>query len=186
MPDENISDPPTRDASGLPPEPVEAATPVAADAGKNSALSQAPAEATRPVAAETKGSSAPVAKATPSAATDAGKHEECRSESRVHVRWHVDAFVDGQGVYQGFVKDISLKGADIFLDHNLQNVALVKLHIHVPPLQVTSDHHVIGVSGKIIHSTHDPYELLFRTGVKFLKFNLESDLACLQSRIADH
>ncbi|MDO8465725.1 MAG: PilZ domain-containing protein [Gallionella sp.] len=122
----------------------------------------------------------------PSGPTDARSHEEQRIEPRVHVRWHVDVFVDGQAVYHGFIKDISLKGADVFIDHNLQNVKLVKLLIHVPPLSVTSDHHVVDVSGKVVYTSHDSDELLFRTGINFLKFNLESDQAYLQSRLARH
>ena len=86
----------------------------------------------------------------------------------------------------GIVKDISPKGADILLEHNLQNVKLIKLHIHVPPLSVTGDRHVVEVSGKIIYSSHDSDEMLFRTGIKFLQFHLESDQAYLQSRLGKH
>lgn len=131
----------------------------------------------------------PTASGTPGLPSDpavARTHEEQRIEPRVHVRWHVDVFVDGQAVYHGFIKDISSKGADIFVDHNLQKVKLVKLLIHVPPLSVTDDHHVVDVSGKVIYAAHDSEELLFRTGVNFLKFNLESDQAYLRSRLAKH
>ncbi|MDD2915574.1 MAG: PilZ domain-containing protein [Gallionella sp.] len=116
---------------------------------------------------------------------DVPKREESRSEPRIHVRWHLEA-VDGQFVYHGSVKDISTKGADIFLDHNFQNVKLVTLRIHVPPLHVTDEHCVIEVSGKVIYSNHDSDEMLFRTGIKFLKFTVESDLENLRSRLAKH
>lgn len=114
---------------------------------------------------------------------DAPKHEECRNEPRVHVRWHADISVDDQ-VYSGFVKDISMQGADIFLDHNLQHVKSAKLRIHVPPLNVTIAHHVTEVSGKVIYTSHDSDEQLFRTGIKFLKFDRESDREHLQARLA--
>jgi len=124
--------------------------------------------------------------AIPSDPPVAPKFEESRSEHRIRVRWHVDAFIDGQNVQHGLVKDISPKGADILLEHNLQNVKLIKLHIHVPPLSVTGDRHVVEVSGKIIYSSHDSDEMLFRTGIKFLQFHLESDQAYLQSRLGKH
>lgn len=114
---------------------------------------------------------------------DPPKLEESRTERRVHVRWHVDVFIDGQGMHRGFIKDISVKGADIFLEHNMQNVKLIKLHIHVPPLNITEAHHVVEVSGKVIYSSHDSDELLFRTGIKFLEFHSESDRTYLQSRV---
>lgn len=122
----------------------------------------------------------------PSDTADSRSHKDQRVEPRVHVRWHVDVFVEGRPVYHGFIKDISLKGADVFIDHNLQNVKLVKLLIHVPPLNTTSDRHVVDVSGKVIYASHDSDELLFRTGIKFLQFNLESDQVYLQSRITKH
>ena len=128
-------------------------------------------------------SSAPAANAAPA---DAPEHKERRNELRAHVRWHVDAFIDGHDVYHGYVKEISPEGADIFIDHNLQQVKSIRLHIFVPPLRVTDDHHGIEVSGKIIYVAHDPDELLFRTGIKFLKFTSESDLAYLRSRVAMH
>jgi len=162
MSGKNTTDSSTGNASALPPDPVKAAP---SGAG---------------------GSGSPIAGATPPASTDAPKRKESRSEIRIHVRWHVDIFIDGQIVYHGFVKDISLKGADIFLDHNLQNAKSAKLHIHVPPLHVTDEHHIVEVSGKIIYATHDNDELLFRTGIKFIKFNLDSDSAYLQSRLANH
>jgi hypothetical protein len=110
--------------------------------------------------------------------------EELRIEPRIRVRWRAEAFIDGQGVYQGFVKDISLKGTDVLLDHNLQTVKSVKLRIHVPPLSKTSAPHVMEVSAKVIYTTYDSNESRFHTGVNFTQFNSESDQAYLQSRIA--
>jgi hypothetical protein len=166
--DENITDPPTSKASDLPPAPVDAAPLVTADAKESKA----------PDLSRT------IAKATPSAPKDAGIHKELRIEPRIRVRWHADAFIDGQGVYQGFVKDISLKGTDIFLDHNLQKVKFIKLRIYVPPLSKTSVSYVMEVSAKVIYTAYDSTETLFHTGVNFTQFNLASDQTYLQSRIA--
>jgi len=200
MSDENTTDPPTSNAPDLPPEPVDAAPSTTADAKESSApdLPPEPDVAEPPTTAEivdatpsaTKNAeenSVPVtAKATPPASADAGKHLECRSEPRIHVRWHADALIDGYDVYHGFIKDISSRGTDIFLDRNLQSVKLIKLHIHVPPLSVTSDPHVVEVSGKIIYTAYDSKESCFHAGINFLQFNLEPDLAYLRSRIASY
>lgn len=188
MADENTTDSLASDAPDLPPEPIPL---VGATAEESSAPDLPQESATPSTKTNAEKSSAPnlsqaTAKVTPPAPIDTGKHKECRSEPRIHVRWHADVFIDGQGGCRGFVKGISLKGTDIFLEHSLQDVKFVKLHIHVPPLLVTSDHHVMEVSGKVIYTAYDSNEFLFHTGVNFLQFNLKSDLAYLQSRIANY
>jgi hypothetical protein len=168
MSGENTTDLPIGKSPDLPPEPVNVTTSVTADA---------------------KGSKAPdlsktTPKVTPSAPIDAEIHKELRIEPRIRVRWYADALIDGQGVYQGFVKDISLNGTDIFIDLNLQKVKFVKLRIYVPPLSKASTPHVMEVSAKVIYTAYDGNESLFHTGVNFTQFNLASDQAYLQSRIA--
>lgn len=165
MSDENTTDPPIGNAPDLPPASVKTTASITAGAEESSASTD---------------------KATPSDSIDTPKHDESRSDPRIRVRWHVDAFVEGQPVLHGFVRDLSAKGADIFLGRNLQNVKSVKLHIHVPPLSVTGEHHIVDVSGKIVYTAHDSEELLFHTGIVFAKFNLNSDLAYLKSRLDKH
>jgi hypothetical protein len=186
MTDKNTTDLPAGKPPDVPPEHVEATPSVATDAEgtKSPDLPQKPVGATPSVTTDVKGSRVPLTKVTPTASIDAGKYKELRIEPRLHVRWHADAHIDGQGVYQGIVKDISSKGTDIFLDCNLQKVKLVRLRIYVPPASKTCGPHVMEVSGKIIYTAYDSKESLFHTGVNFLRFNLESDLAYLQSRIA--
>jgi len=188
MSDENTTDLPISNVSDLPQESVEATPSVATDAeaSKSSDLPPKPVGATSSVTTEAKGSSVPNLSQTITKATssiDAGKYKELRIEPRVHVRWHADAFIDGQGLYQGFVKDISLRGTDIFLDSNLQKVKIIKLRIYVPPVSKTSGPHIMEMSGKIVYTAYDGLESLFHAGVNFLKFKSESDLAYLQSRI---
>ena len=98
-------------------------------------------------------------------------------------KWHADVLVDGHDVSHGFVKDISMHGAKLFLDHNLQNVKQVRLQIHIPPLQATAAPHVIEVTAKVSDTIYDSDEEFFRSGVTFIKFLLESDSAYLESRI---
>lgn len=119
-------------------------------------------------------------------ATHEPVHFEHHSNTHIHVRWHIDALIEGHQILHGFIKDISHNGGEIFLDHNLRNINQIKLRIHVPPLDTTSSHHVIGLSAKIIYTIYDPSEFLFRSGIKFTKFELESEQTYLLSRIDDH
>lgn len=157
--------------------PDDASTPITPD---ETSPSITPAETSPSITPAEQG--VPVSKATPSAPTGTGKYEELHGESHPHVRWHADVLADGH-VYRGFVKDISTKGANLFIEHNLQNSRLIKLHIHVPPLAVTSQPHVLEVSAKIISTIYDGSEDSFRSGIIFQKFTQESELAYLQSRI---
>lgn len=198
---ENPTDSLSGDTPNLPQEPVEAAPSTTTEiieetpsATKNAGGGSAPDLSPESVGAASSvtpgikkghasGLSQTTAKVTQPASEDTGKHTECRREPRIHVRWHASALIDGQDAYHGFIKDISLNGADVFLGHSLQNEKFVKLHICLPPLSVTDDPHVVEVSGKIVCVVYDCNESFFRTGVNFLKFNLESDQAHLKSRI---
>jgi hypothetical protein len=184
MSDENTSDFPAENSSDSPSEPVEATSSVASVEGKTPDAPPKTADTATVNAAASVAPASPkiIPKTTPPASPSMGK--ESRVEPRIRVKWRVDAFIDGQGVYQGFVKDISLNGTDIFLGHNLQKVKFVKLRIYVPPLSKTSAPHVMDVSANVRYTAYDSREALFHTGVKFSQFNLESDQAYLQSRIA--
>ena len=109
--------------------------------------------------------------------------QEHRVEPRMRVKWHADALIDGVTVYQGFVKDISLSGTDIFLGANLQKVKSLKMRIYVPPLSKKESPHIMDISGKVVYTSYDSNEFLFHTGVKFIQFESETDQAILQSRI---
>jgi hypothetical protein len=141
--------------------------------------------ATPPAAKETVNeSSVPATESLPP--TPAEKpHENFHDVPHVHHKWHADVLVDGHDVYQGYVKNMSMKGVHLFLDHNLQNVKRVKLHIHIPPLITSEPHHVLEVTGDITSTVYDSDEESFRSGVNFREFTLKSDQAYLQSHLAD-
>lgn len=107
--------------------------------------------------------------------------KEHRSAQRFYVRWRAIAFIDTQSQHHGFIKDISLKGAAVFLDRNLQSLEFIKLHIHVPPSHVARAPRTVEVYGKIIYTVYDNKELLFRVGVNFLKFDSEHDPVFLET-----
>lgn len=118
---------------------------------------------------------------SPAATTKTG--QEHRSERRYRVRWHALAVIDGLGTHRGFIKDISTKGAAIFLERNLQGVRAATFIIHVPPGETGGGPRVIEVQGKVVYSNHDSDELHFRSGIFFTRFKTESDLAYLDARL---
>lgn len=107
--------------------------------------------------------------------------KEHRSAQRFYVKWRTIAFIDTQSQHHGFIKDISVKGAAVFLDRNLQSLEFVKLHIHVPPSHAAKAPRTVAVYGKIIYTVYDNKELLFRAGVSFLKFDSEHDPVFLET-----
>lgn len=122
---------------------------------------------------------------SPAIATSAtgGVHAAPHAHAHASHKWHTDVIVEGHDVYHGFVKEISMQGAKLYLEHNLQNDKLVKLQIHIPPLEAAVEPHVIEVTAKINYTIYDSVEDFFRSGVNFTRFSLESDSAYLETRI---
>ena len=112
------------------------------------------------------------------------EHTGVHQVPHAHFRWHAEAIIDGHEIYQGIVKDVSMRGANFLVEHNFQHSKLVKLKIHVPPLVVTAPQHIVQVSGKITSTVYDSAEDTFRSAISFIEFTLPSDNALLQSRIA--
>jgi hypothetical protein len=100
-----------------------------------------------------------------------------------HVKWHVDVLVDGHDVYQGYIREITIKGGDLFLPHNLQHSKQVKLHVHVPPLSDASPPRVLEMTARVLSSVYDSRADYFRAEIAFLAFTFESDKTYLQTRI---
>ena len=117
-------------------------------------------------------------------ATVQGSREH-RSVPRFYVKWRAVAFIDAQNQHHGFIKDISVKGAAVFLDRNMQSLEFIRLHIHVPPSHTSNAPRILDVYGKIAYTTHDSKERLFRVGIVFLKFDSEHDPAFLEKYLTN-
>jgi len=180
MADENATSPQADSAPAESTKADEVAQPVVGEVAASVA-----SDVTQPVAKEEVVTTAPesAAKAVPHAA-EIQSHQAYHSQHH-HFKWHADILVDGHDVYQGFVKDITMEGVHLFLEHNLQNSKFVKLHIHIPPLANTSPHSVIEVTGKIMSTIYDSSEDFFRSAIHFLEFTRESDKSYLQARLYD-
>src|SRR5574340_917614 len=85
---------------------------------------------------------------------------EQRSEPRFRVQWHVAVSLDGRDICHAYTKDVSTKGATLYLEHNPQKVRSVSLRIQVPPLAEGAAPHLIDVDGNIVYSIHDSDALL--------------------------
>ena len=109
--------------------------------------------------------------------------DDARNEPRFRFRLAVDVLIDGQELHRGFVKDISLAGATLYIDRNFQKPKSIQLHIKVPPLIATTKPHVVKVAGTIVYSIYDCDEMSFRSGVNFEQFNTPSDRDFLQERL---
>lgn len=129
------------------------------------------------------GTSPQHAKSPPSAPQGGKEH---RSVPRFLVKWRAVAFLDAQNQYHGYIKDVSVKGAAVFLDRNLQALEFIKLHIQIPPSYTLREQRILKVYGKIVYTTHDRNELLFRTGIHFLTFDSESDQEFLEAFLTDN
>ncbi|WP_283745440.1 PilZ domain-containing protein [Sideroxydans sp. CL21] len=163
MVEENLSNSPTGDTADLPPKDIEEIPP-------NTKVGS--------------GDGVPIADVIPTATADQRKTRDIHDEPHPHFKWHAEVRVDGHDVFQGIVKDISMKGLNLVLDHNLQNSKLVKLHIHIPPADISSPHHVLEVSGKITSTVFDSAEEAFRSSISFIQFTLDSDQTYLQSLLS--
>jgi hypothetical protein len=129
------------------------------------------------------GTSSPNTIITQTSSNKKVENENVHHVPHSHCRWHADAIVDGHENYQGIVNDVSMRGVNFIVEHNLQNSRLIKLQIHIPPLVVTAPQHIVEVTGKITSTVYDSVEDSFRSGINFIEFTLAADRAFLQSRI---
>jgi len=141
-------------------------------------------EATPAIAKVDSGNGVQIADATPTVTANQRKFRDIHNEPHPQFKWHTEVLVDGHDVFQGIAKDISMKGLNLVLDHNLQNSKHVKLHIHIPPLDISSPHHVLEVSGNITSTVFDSGEEAFRSSISFIQFTLDSDQTYLQSLLS--
>lgn len=115
----------------------------------------------------------------------AGKSKEHRPSPRFRVNWKAEIANDGRNTLHGFIRDLSAKGASIYLNNSLLQVKST-LHIHIPPLNLTGKPHVMAVSGNIVYVVYDSNKQLFRAAIIFNRFHRESDLPYLEERLTKY
>jgi hypothetical protein len=123
-----------------------------------------------------------IASFLPNKPTGAGERNEQRKAPRFRVKWHADILTEEQSTHHGFINDISTLGASFYLGSSLHTKKCT-LHIHVPPLDLKNESHIMEVSGKVVYEVYDGDQQLFRAAINFLRFNPESDLEYLRQRL---
>lgn len=108
---------------------------------------------------------------------------EQRGEPRFRVQWHAAVSFDGHHVFEAYTKDLSIKGATLYLDHNPEKTRSVSLRIQVPPLAEGASPHIVDIEGRVVYAIHDSDALLFRAGIQFGRFISEADRDFLESRL---
>lgn len=111
---------------------------------------------------------------------------EHRKETRYKATWKIAVVVDGHDLHDGKIKDISLHGAAIIIGHNLKRRASVTLHIHIPSVDGPAAPKILIVHGTAVYTVHDANDQCFRVGIAFDKFEVASDRAYLEARLASH
>ncbi len=173
MSDENITDSDTGNATYELPKSGDALPPATPEIeGSNTPnLSQDQAEIPLPISSQN--------------LAGAVERNEQRRIHRFRVGWHADIIFDDQTTHQGFINDISILGASFFLDSS----SIPKqstLYIHVPPLDLKSEPHIVAVSGRTVYVVYDGDQQLYRAAFLFLKFHQKSDLAYLGERLTKY
>ena len=128
-------------------------------------------------------SSEAVTKNTPAASSGMQQFENQRGDDRYHVHWHVTVKLESGDAHQGVIRDISVNGATLYLEHNLHNANKATLDIHIPLLNVGEKPHSVEVHGKIAYMIYDSDEPYFRCGFSFTQFNVDTDRTYLHSRL---
>ena len=173
MPDKNIAAPTSDHAPDGSPKSGEAPSPTSTGIEENKAFELSQDANKTP------------SSLSPQNTTEPEGSKEQRKSPRFRVGWHTDILFDDQSTHHGFINDISTLGASIFLDNSLIPEKST-LHIHVPPLNLTSEPHIIAVSGRTVYVVYDGDQQLFRAAFVFLKFHLESDLTYLNERLTKY
>lgn len=113
------------------------------------------------------------------------EHKEKRQAQRFRVNWHTDIISSDQSPHQGFINDISVQGASVFLSDSLTTEEAV-LHIHIPPLTKTASPHVLVIFGRTVYAVFDGDKQMYRVAFVFQKFHRESDQDYLGERLSKY
>lgn len=111
--------------------------------------------------------------------------KEQRREHRFRVGWHVDIVFPDRSAHRGFIKDISILGAAVFLEES-PNSDDAELHIHIPPLDRVSQPHIVVISSRMVYVVFDGDKRQFRAAYVFSRYHQESDRAYLEERLAKY
>lgn len=112
--------------------------------------------------------------------------KEHRKETRYKAAWKTGVTIQGGGLLEGKIKDISLHGAAIMIGRNIKPRTELTLHIHIPSLAGPAAPKIMTVHGIAAYTVHDGNEQCFRVGISFVKFEPASERNYLEARLVKH
>ena len=121
----------------------------------------------------------------PQKTTISEKGKEQRKTPRYKVNWKAIVNSKGKGIIHGFINDISISGAAIYMEVSMP-LESCELHFQIAPLTLASKPYVMAVTGRVIYSVYDGNKHRFRTAVSFIKYTQRSDQALLEERLSKH
>lgn len=111
---------------------------------------------------------------------------EARATPRYRARWRADIVIDAKTTYYGHLKDISIGGAAVLLEHNIKSPLSVTLYLEVPSAHALNPPHILQVEGKVVDTIYEGESAYFRTGIAFRRFIPAEDLAFLDNHLKNH
>jgi c-di-GMP-binding flagellar brake protein YcgR len=97
-----------------------------------------------------------------------------RKYSRYAVPWRIVIVYKKMGkpeTYRGSISDLSLGGACLFADLNINSAEPVIVTVEIPPYQHSQKNTIVGVRCVILHSILSSNYGKYRVGIKFIDFN---------------
>jgi len=111
---------------------------------------------------------------------------EARATPRYRARWRVEVTLDAQTTYYGHIKDISVNGAAVLLEHNIKSVQSATLFIEITFEQMQTPPHIIQVEGKVVDTIYEGDSAYFRSSITFRRFIPAEDRAFLEHHLQQH
>lgn len=111
---------------------------------------------------------------------------EARATPRYRVRWRAEIIIDAQTTYYGHLKDISIGGAAVLMEHNIKSPLSVTLFLEIPSANAFNAPHILQVEGKVIDTIYEGDSAYFRTGIAFRRFVPADELTFLDNHLKNN
>jgi len=113
---------------------------------------------------------------------------EARATPRYRVRWRTEVVLNAQTTYYGHLKDISISGAAVLMEHNIKSAQSITLFVEIPSESTYTykEPHILQVEGKVISTIYESESAYFRTGIVFRRFIPENDRAFLDNYLKNN
>lgn len=111
---------------------------------------------------------------------------EARATPRYRARWRTEVTLNAQTTYYGHLKDISVEGAAVLMEHNIKSAQSVTLFIEIPSEHAQHPPHILQVESKVIDTIYEGESAFFRTSLSFRRFIPADDRIFLDNHLKNH